>query len=84
MAHKIKRKYIYVALMTASLLSTILKTTWTQPMLLATCGLLKVMLSFLVLLAVIFSIRTKKPYANMHVSLIISNFRKVKYYADSP
>ena len=43
-ALKIRREYIRVALMTASLLSTILKTTWIQPMLLATCGLLIVML----------------------------------------
>ena len=40
MAIKIRRKYLHVALMTASLLSSILKTTRTQPSLLATCGLL--------------------------------------------
>jgi hypothetical protein len=39
-ALKIRREYIHVALMTASLLSTILKTTWIQPMLLATSVLL--------------------------------------------
>ena len=43
MALKIRREYIHVALMTASLLSTILKTTWIQPMLLASCVLLIVM-----------------------------------------
>ena len=43
MALKIRRKYLHVALMTASLLSTILKTTRTQPTLLVTCDLLIVM-----------------------------------------
>ena len=43
MALKIRREYIHVALMTASLLSTILKTIWIQPMLLASCVLLIVM-----------------------------------------
>ena len=40
-----RREYFHVALMTASLLSTILKTSRIQPMLLTTCGLLIAMLS---------------------------------------
>ena len=43
---KIRREYFHVALMTASLLSTILKTSRTQPMLLTTCGLLIAMKSY--------------------------------------
>ena len=45
-ALKIRREYFHVALMTASLLSTILKTTRTQPALLATCDLLRAMKVF--------------------------------------
>ena len=61
---KIRREYFHVALMTASLLSTILKTSRTQPMLLTTCGLIIAMYFYLNFLAVFRVIRSKKKLLN--------------------